>query len=297
MPGVMSLREFTGTLTKYQDRHNSLIHHENAIRRDMARVQECFVYIGYRLLDINDSKLYDCIYYQGSGDYCKNIYQYAAQELDICKSTTYQLMTVAQVFSERGLRTGLKPRYKDYSFSQLVELSSVPVEFHEYCDPHMSIKTIREWKQGKKVSCAFGSIGIREGYSSKFGLFRYFQIPPELFAKFQTSGMDADEAKAIQTLPGQVSVDNVLNLPDMVAVAEPPAQTFQTSGTEAKIKLDSGGDYVLGQYLNQVVNYFITDIASVCHCDRNRAISLLAMALHDDSAIRTVIQDYCRYRV
>ena len=151
MAGVnlLVVKDYGKTITPWQERHNMLCNVENDIRKDLAKMQECCVYIGYRLLEIEERHLYNTVCHRVRGDYCKNIYQYALQELDLAKTTTFNLMAVAKAFSDDC--RGLKEEYRGYSFSQLVELLSFPKEFLPYANPSMSVKELRCLKKGESV--------------------------------------------------------------------------------------------------------------------------------------------------
>lgn len=151
MAGTMlvKIHDYGENITPWQDRHNLLLSYENSIRKDIAKIQESFVYIGLHLCDISDLGLYDTVYYQGAGRYCKDVLEYAYQELDIARTTTYNLMAVAREFADKA--RGVLPEYKDYTFSQLVELLSFDSEQRKYADPHLSVKQLRLLKKGEKV--------------------------------------------------------------------------------------------------------------------------------------------------
>jgi hypothetical protein len=163
------------SIPKRQELLQTLRYHENKIRADLAQIRECSFYIGLHLLDIEMKELYKQVHLNGSyGDYCKNIYQYTLQELDLCKTTTHNLMTVATVFRDYG---SLKKGYENYSFSQLVELSTVPSRLHQYASPYMTIKQFRAWKRGERIS-----ISNKEKLDNSIPSGEWCQIPPEEFA-------------------------------------------------------------------------------------------------------------------
>lgn len=157
-------------LTEWQERHNCLYYYENKIRKELSTIQESAIYIGYALMDICDQRLYETVVSQSTGDCCKNIFQYAFQELDLSKTTTYNLMAVAEHFSN-GFQ-GLKSEYKNYSFSQLVELLPMSAQERKYADPRMSIKDLRALKKGERVSVVGSD-----------GMLVYFQIPKDLIVE------------------------------------------------------------------------------------------------------------------
>lgn len=169
MSGVMlkKIHDYGANITSWQERHNLLLSHENSIRAELGKIQESFVYMGYHFLDISEMKLYETVYYQPRSAYCKDVFQYAEQELDLAKTTVYNLMSVAMTFSDQ--KRGLKEQYRDYSFSQLVELLGFTNEQREYADPHMSVRDLRSLKKGNSVLVLDES-----------GRCRNVQIPKEL---------------------------------------------------------------------------------------------------------------------
>ena len=149
MAGITQKELIKGTkLTVWQERHNMLLGYENGIRKDLATIQESFVWIGIKLCDIEDQRLYDTVC-NSYGEYCKNIFEYALQELDCGRSTVYNLMAVARTFAKPSC--GLLSEYKDYSYSQLVELLSFTEEERKYADPHLSVRDLRWLKRGELV--------------------------------------------------------------------------------------------------------------------------------------------------
>ena len=180
MAGVMAVEivDYGKDITHWQERCNLLRSYENKIRKELSRIQESAVYIGYTLWDIADQGLYSTVCYQAIGDYCKNIFQYAYQELDMSKTTAFNCMAVAKEFSEA--RTGLKEKYRDYSFSQLVELLPMSEEAREYVDPRMTVKEIRALKRGENVT-----VWDEKGYG------RSVMLPNELI----TSAIPTSEQK------------------------------------------------------------------------------------------------------
>lgn len=152
MAGVMlrEIRDYGDSITPWQDRHNMLLSHENSIRRDISKIQESFVWIGIHLAEIDDFGLYDTVVCQSAGDrYCRNIFEYAFQELDLGRSTVYNLLAISRSFVNPSC--GLLPEYKDYSYSQLVELLSFKGVELQFADPHLSVRDLRRLKKGEKV--------------------------------------------------------------------------------------------------------------------------------------------------
>lgn len=84
---------------------------------------------------------------------CKNIYEWAEYRLSYKKTATATIIGVCRRFcdSDDLGNMAIKPAFKDYCFSQLVEVLSVPDELLSFFSPEMTIKEIRLFKKEKAV--------------------------------------------------------------------------------------------------------------------------------------------------
>ncbi len=257
MAGVMQLSLIKSqSLTPWQERHNELLAVENDIRKDLAKMQECCVFIGYHLLDIERQRLYDVVMQESRCDYCKNIYEYALQELDLSKTTTFNLMAVAKAFSNDC--RGLKEEYKGYSFSQLVELLSFPKEFLPYAHPSMSVKDLRLLKKGKQVS-----------YTGDDGIWKACSISVEVFQavkKNESSVLTvaAETVEPVQALPESENHSDVGT--EEATQALPESENHSDVGTPAEIASiphepqdTSGMVYLHFTCMDELRNWFFSD--------------------------------------
>ena len=73
-----------------------------------------------------------------------NIHEFALAEFKLSKNQTYNLLSVAKNFSSQGK---LLDPYDQYSFSQLVEMVSLPEELHSSISPDTTVKEIRQIKK------------------------------------------------------------------------------------------------------------------------------------------------------
>ncbi|GHV02080.1 hypothetical protein FACS1894211_12900 [Clostridia bacterium] len=203
--------------TEFMLRHDSLLSHENGIKKLLRSIQTDFLMIAYRLIEIRNQRLFDTVYY-GDDKYCADICQYAYRALGFSKSTTYNLLKVAETFSDDF--RGLKKKYQDYGLSQLIELMSVPAHLHGYFDPVMTVKEMRELKAGKRL---YIHLGKYDGgaYSGNDCL---RQIPADEIHKwlgnmkpgqkfFQTSGKAEQSSPAV--LAGQITISDAVICPDV----------------------------------------------------------------------------------
>lgn len=76
-----------------------------------------------------------------------SIAAFAQAELGLSKNQTYNLINVSRSFTYAGQ---IQERYKEFSFSQLVEMVSLPEELHEEIKPEMKVVEIREIKKTVK---------------------------------------------------------------------------------------------------------------------------------------------------
>lgn len=213
---LRKVRNYGDSITAWQERHNVLLGHENHIRKELSTIQESFIYIGIHLCDIENQALYDTVYCQVSGNYCKNIFEYALQELDIGRSTVYNLMAVARTFAKPC--GGLLPKYRDYSYSQLVELLTFEEEERKYADPHLSVRELRSLKRGDSVRWV-----DEEGFCHDCRLPKLLECQedrPDVWTESNTSPQ-IETPRAIVTSEDRPDVWTELN--DSPQIENPPA--------------------------------------------------------------------------
>lgn len=110
------------------------------------RVVRSFVEIGLLLTKIENLKTYLHIC-RKSEDY-PDIFVFANKVFGFSRSTTYGLMNVAKRFGSPLQNVGLKPEFKDYSYSKLLELLPVPDYQLSRYSPEMTVSEIRELRRG-----------------------------------------------------------------------------------------------------------------------------------------------------
>lgn len=114
------------------------------INKTLGKIKEDFVYIGFLLWEVREYKFYESKGYS-------SVVEYAEKELNFKKTSTYNFISVCEKFSskkENGNPTmNLDSKFKDFSFSQLVEIKTLPVEQLNSFNPNMSKRDIREKKK------------------------------------------------------------------------------------------------------------------------------------------------------
>lgn len=122
------------------------------IRAKSKAIVENFIEIGSVFIDIEDNK-----FYLEKGYI--NIVEMAHKEVNISKTTLYNLISVAKKFTFNGK---LIEGFEKYNFSQLVELVSVPEKVIDKIEPGMPVKHIQQLKKDNKENKAVEKNEIKE---------------------------------------------------------------------------------------------------------------------------------------
>ena len=128
------------------------------IKRAMYEAAKQFVYIGFLLWEVKQYRYYEASGYQ-------DIYDYAEKELNFKKSSTKNFIAVAETFGNKYYKQfnekyctlptmTLKPEYKDFKYSQLVEMLAMSDTKRKQVTPDMTIKQIREIKKEPEFALA-----------------------------------------------------------------------------------------------------------------------------------------------
>ena len=118
------------------------------IKNCIKSIQNNFIRIGWLLRDIRNSKEFRKVEFVCMGRTCKNIYEYAKQEFNFCKSTTASLIAIVNEFSK--YRDVLDDNFQEYDYSQLSEMTALSKEQLTLCNPSMTVQEIRALKKIKK---------------------------------------------------------------------------------------------------------------------------------------------------
>lgn len=110
------------------------------INASLGRINQSYVQLVCYLGDIVEAKR-DLGYYG-----CRNIYEFAERRFGLCKTTVKNLVTIRNRFIDLQNRSK-KPAFAEYSYSQLVELSSVDDKDLNKFNPKMSVSMMRDLKK------------------------------------------------------------------------------------------------------------------------------------------------------
>ena len=89
------------------------------------------------------------VWYSRKGRHCKNIYDFADQEFNLCRSSTANLLGILNDFC---ISADLKSEYVDYSYSQLSEMLPLTEDQRELVNKTMTVQEIRALKKVGKES-------------------------------------------------------------------------------------------------------------------------------------------------
>ena len=103
-----------------------------------------YIKIGRALLEIRDEKLYR--YAHRKYESYDDVFVFSFMVFGFAKSTTYNLMGVAKRFSD-DVSDGVNPRYKDFSYSKLVEFLPMRDDQIERFTPDATVQEIRELRK------------------------------------------------------------------------------------------------------------------------------------------------------
>lgn len=108
------------------------------IRRKLAETTRNFVYIGYRLKQIRDSGMFG-----GAED----IFDFAAKEYGLGKSTVSRFIAINEKFSEGGNSLELKEKYREMGSSKLTEMLALTDAECDMITERTTVAQIRELKE------------------------------------------------------------------------------------------------------------------------------------------------------
>lgn len=203
---------------------------QEALKADCITVQETqkltaqtFGVWALRLVDLRDGGCWENVinpetgfafYNDGFGAFCK--YAFGLSE-----TATSNLTKIAQFVVNHGDNVGqLCENYKDYSFSQLVELSSIATETHKFFKPTMTVKEMRVSKDYVKNSVEFRFEEKGADY--------------DLLSKAQSwKDKDKKPEKPIEVIPGQINLDDISDSVKMDVI--PTSQVANASEEEVDI--------------------------------------------------------------
>lgn len=133
----------------------------NLVNLELNDIKKTFVRIGFRLLEADR-----CKYYVDLG--FSNIVDCAEHFFGFKKTTTYDLMSVALLFTESDQPMVLAPRYRKFSQSQLVLFSSIRYkrdDFIKLCSSEDSISDLRIAKKNWSSLMSGRLFTVNKSYS------------------------------------------------------------------------------------------------------------------------------------
>ena len=127
------------------------------IKKAMYESAKQFVYIGFLLREAKLMKYYE------EGGY-KDIYEYAAQELNFKRTSTKNFIAIAETFGIQEEQCGriinqkqtmhLQPKYEKFNYGQLVELLAMKEKQRELATPEMTVRQLRNLKKEIPIEAA-----------------------------------------------------------------------------------------------------------------------------------------------
>lgn len=112
------------------------------IEQDLKDLSVRFIKLGFHFYEVQRLKYYE------AGGY-SDVAEFAEAEFGIKRSTCYNYILLCQVFSRDGHSMFLDDKYKDYSYSQLVEMLSICHDSNKlkYITSSSTIREIRDIKK------------------------------------------------------------------------------------------------------------------------------------------------------
>lgn len=127
------------------NRNTLFMQNVEIIKESSKNIVNNYLKLGKALQEIKKEKLYDLLGYQ-------SIYEFTEKELNFSQTVTKNLIAVYEKFSDQKSNlVELKSEYKNFNYTQLVEL--VPVDENELSNfnPEMTTKEIRYKKIESKI--------------------------------------------------------------------------------------------------------------------------------------------------
>lgn len=116
------------------------------IRKDMNDISTSFIYLGFHLREMQDSKYYTCIPLSSGDGYYSNFYNLIQDYFGLSRSTVSRLVAINRRFCNGT--TFLSDTWKGYSYSQLSEILTVEDKQGVCCfRPDMTVREIRDEKR------------------------------------------------------------------------------------------------------------------------------------------------------
>lgn len=141
------------------------------IKQAMYESAKQFVYIGFLLQEAKMLKYYE------EGGY-KDIYEYAAKELNFKRTSTKNFIAIAETFGVQKEQCGriihekqtmhLQPRYNNFNYGQLVELLAMNEKQRAKATADMTVRQLRELK--KEIPTELQAVNVGQTSDQRAGL-------------------------------------------------------------------------------------------------------------------------------
>ena len=135
-----------GELQLRAEREMALEHFQRFVK-DVSDLKATYMYLGYHLWEFDNCKYYEDFGYDNLYDFCNANISMEKTQVMRCINVWYRF---CEKDNSKGCKTHLADRYKDYSYSQLVEMLPLDYEHCETITPKMSVRSIREYKKALK---------------------------------------------------------------------------------------------------------------------------------------------------
>lgn len=116
---------------------------KNDIKNNLGGIVKSFVRIGWQLTRIDQSGAY-------KNDGYSSINEFAAAEYGMNRSGVSRFMKVYKTYSVDGNTPELKEQYRDFNFSQLIELTQIQETDRQMFTPEVKREDIREFQRFEK---------------------------------------------------------------------------------------------------------------------------------------------------
>lgn len=142
--------------TELEEVRDNLQLRKKDIRATLSQIGNCKIYLGFKLIDLYKSKDYaadpflmcNSLGISGKKKGLREsfaFFAYCEKYFFLDKSQVSRYMNVADEFGD--MANGVKPEWKDYSYSQLVELLPLSSEQRIAVKPEWTVKDIRDYKK------------------------------------------------------------------------------------------------------------------------------------------------------
>lgn len=131
--------------------YDSIMSSTQYIKNDLHDMSKSFCKLGFHLWELkyNGFRVIENVKYTVMEH---NFYDYVNEYFGISKTTCNNLIRVCQLYSYGDrMHVNLDEKYAAYTFSQLVEMSSMSYDLRKKINPNMTIREIRQIKKENEI--------------------------------------------------------------------------------------------------------------------------------------------------